>query len=256
MDEPVRTAGRGGQRADALPAVYRLTRSLASVARSPTMIRRPFSVAVLAWAMTSLTCQPPVMSSPTQPTLARWWLSALLVPPSVTAASCAHDHPWSSVGQTNARVRRPAGSPSPASSAPRVHLSRRSDSVRRDGLRPSCPGGRTSIDGTATHRPATDPSWSCPAEACRRGPLVSTGSTWRTRLPPGPGRFAVAARQTAGGRRGGLARAGRPLGAFRGILHRHHTTEDDVLWPQLLALVDATGAAGRGARGHGGRARA
>jgi hemerythrin-like domain-containing protein len=28
---------------------------------------------------------------------------------------------------------------------------------------------------------------------------------------------------------------------FSGILHHHHTTEDDVLWPQLLDLVDATG---------------
>ncbi|TFV63426.1 UNVERIFIED_ORG: hemerythrin domain-containing protein [Bacillus sp. AZ43] len=28
---------------------------------------------------------------------------------------------------------------------------------------------------------------------------------------------------------------------FSGILHHHHTTEDDVLWPQLLDLVDAAG---------------
>ena len=28
---------------------------------------------------------------------------------------------------------------------------------------------------------------------------------------------------------------------FSGILHHHHTTEDDVLWPQLFELVDATG---------------
>jgi iron-sulfur cluster repair protein YtfE (RIC family) len=54
-------------------------------------------------------------------------------------------------------------------------------------------------------------------------------------------RFAVAARET-------------PLEAtdvwralavrweqFSGILHHHHTTEDDVLWPQLLEIVDAAG---------------
>jgi hypothetical protein len=54
-------------------------------------------------------------------------------------------------------------------------------------------------------------------------------------------RFAVAARRT-------------PLGAtdvwhalavrweqFSGILHHHHTTEDDVLWPQLLDIVDGAG---------------
>jgi hypothetical protein len=54
-------------------------------------------------------------------------------------------------------------------------------------------------------------------------------------------RFAVAARET-------------PLEAtdvwralavrweqFSGILHHHHTTEDDVLWPQLLDVVDAAG---------------
>jgi iron-sulfur cluster repair protein YtfE (RIC family) len=54
-------------------------------------------------------------------------------------------------------------------------------------------------------------------------------------------RFAVAARET-------------PLDAtevwralavrweqFSGILHHHHTTEDDVLWPQLLETVDAAG---------------
>lgn len=28
---------------------------------------------------------------------------------------------------------------------------------------------------------------------------------------------------------------------FSYVLHHHHTTEDDVLWPQLLALVDAEG---------------
>ena len=28
---------------------------------------------------------------------------------------------------------------------------------------------------------------------------------------------------------------------FSGVLHHHHTTEDDVLWPQLLEIVDATG---------------
>jgi Hemerythrin HHE cation binding domain len=28
---------------------------------------------------------------------------------------------------------------------------------------------------------------------------------------------------------------------FSGILHHHHTTEDDVLWPQLLVQVDAAG---------------
>jgi hemerythrin-like domain-containing protein len=28
---------------------------------------------------------------------------------------------------------------------------------------------------------------------------------------------------------------------FSGILHHHHTTEDDVLWPQLLDIVDAAG---------------
>jgi hemerythrin-like domain-containing protein len=28
---------------------------------------------------------------------------------------------------------------------------------------------------------------------------------------------------------------------FSEILHHHHTTEDDVLWPQLLAVVDAAG---------------
>ena len=59
-------------------------------------------------------------------------------------------------------------------------------------------------------------------------------------------RFAVAARQTPVED----VEVWRALAVrweqFGSILHHHHTTEDDVLWPQLLEIVDARGdAAGR-----------
>ena len=54
-------------------------------------------------------------------------------------------------------------------------------------------------------------------------------------------RFAVAARETPleAGSSGARWRSDGRSSA--GILHHHHTTEDDVLWPQLLEIVDAAG---------------
>ena len=101
---------------------------------------------------------------------------------------------------------------------------------------------------STTTRPATGHLMNLPGQAhVAEGPLDLNGMymahhAFRRDL----GRFAVAARET-------------PLDAtevwhalavrweqFSGILHHHHTTEDDVLWPQLLEIVDAAGdAAGR-----------
>jgi iron-sulfur cluster repair protein YtfE (RIC family) len=96
---------------------------------------------------------------------------------------------------------------------------------------------------STTTRPATGHLMSLPGQAhVAEGPLDLNGMylahhAFRRDLA----RFAVAARET-------------PLDAvdvwralavrwerFGGILHHHHTTEDDVLWPQLLEIVDAVG---------------
>jgi iron-sulfur cluster repair protein YtfE (RIC family) len=96
---------------------------------------------------------------------------------------------------------------------------------------------------STTTRPVTGCLMSLPGQAhVAEGPLDLNGMymahhAFRRDLA----RFAVAARET-------------PLDAvdvwralavrweqFSGILHHHHTTEDDVLWPQLLDIVDAAG---------------
>lgn len=101
---------------------------------------------------------------------------------------------------------------------------------------------------TTTSRPATGHLLDLPGQAhVAEGPLDLNGMymahhAFRRDLA----RFAVAARQTP------LedAEVWRALAVrwaqFSGILHHHHTTEDDALWPQLLEIVDARGdAAGR-----------
>src|SRR5688572_20199129 len=54
-------------------------------------------------------------------------------------------------------------------------------------------------------------------------------------------RFAVAARQTPVDASDIWRALAIRWEQFSGILHHHHTTEDDVLWPQLLEIVDAAG---------------
>ena len=53
--------------------------------------------------------------------------------------------------------------------------------------------------------------------------------------------FAVAARETPLDARDVWRALAVRWELFSGILHHHHTTEDDVLWPQLLDIVDAAG---------------
>jgi iron-sulfur cluster repair protein YtfE (RIC family) len=94
-----------------------------------------------------------------------------------------------------------------------------------------------------THRPATGHLMDLPGQAhVAEGPLDLNGMylahhAFRRDL----GRFAAAARQTPVED----AEVWRALAVrweqFSGILHHHHTTEDDVLWPQLLATVDVIG---------------
>lgn len=96
---------------------------------------------------------------------------------------------------------------------------------------------------TTTHRPATGRLMDLPGQAhVAEGPLDLNGMymahhAFRRDLV----RFAAAARRTPVGD----ADVWRALAVrweqFSGILHHHHTTEDDVLWPQLLETVDATG---------------
>jgi hemerythrin-like domain-containing protein len=96
---------------------------------------------------------------------------------------------------------------------------------------------------TATRRPATRPQIELSGQRhVAEGPLDLTGMymahhAFRRDLA----RFAVAARQTPVDD----AEVWRALAfrweQFSGILHHHHTTEDDVLWPQLLVIVDAIG---------------
>ena len=54
-------------------------------------------------------------------------------------------------------------------------------------------------------------------------------------------RFAVAARETPVDATDVWRALAVRWEEFSGILHHHHTTEDDVLWPQLLDTVDASG---------------
>ncbi len=96
---------------------------------------------------------------------------------------------------------------------------------------------------TTTHRPATGRLMDLPGQThVAEGPLDLNGMymahhAFRRDLV----RFAAAARQTPVEE----ADVWRALAVrweqFSGILHHHHTTEDDVLWPQLLDVVDATG---------------
>jgi iron-sulfur cluster repair protein YtfE (RIC family) len=96
---------------------------------------------------------------------------------------------------------------------------------------------------TTTTRPATGHLMDLPGQQhVAEGPLDLNGMymahhAFRRDLR----RFAVAARQTPVED----AEAWRALAVrweqFSGILHHHHTTEDDVLWPQLLEIVDADG---------------
>ena len=98
---------------------------------------------------------------------------------------------------------------------------------------------------TTTTRPTTGHLMSLPGQQhVAEGPLDLNGMymahhAFRRDLA----RFAVAARQTP------LEDADvwRALAVrweqFGAILHHHHTTEDDVLWPQLLEIVDAEGRA-------------
>ena len=96
---------------------------------------------------------------------------------------------------------------------------------------------------TATHRPATRSQMELPGQRhVAEGPLDLTGMymahhAFRRDLA----RFAVAARQTPVDD----VEVWRALAVrweqFGKVLHHHHTTEDDVLWPQLLDIVDAAG---------------
>jgi iron-sulfur cluster repair protein YtfE (RIC family) len=98
---------------------------------------------------------------------------------------------------------------------------------------------------TTTSRPATGHLLDLPGQAhVAEGPLDLNGMymahhAFRRDLV----RFALAARRTP------LedAEVWRALAVrwaqFSGILHHHHTTEDDVLWPQLLEIADAEGRA-------------
>jgi iron-sulfur cluster repair protein YtfE (RIC family) len=98
---------------------------------------------------------------------------------------------------------------------------------------------------TTTSRPATGRLLDLPGQAhVAEGPLDLNGMymahhAFRRDLA----RFALAARQTPLEH----AEVWRALavrwGQFSGILHHHHTTEDDVLWPQLLEVADADGRA-------------
>ena len=94
-----------------------------------------------------------------------------------------------------------------------------------------------------TTQPVTGHPMSLPGQAhVAEGPLDLTGMylahhAFRRDLA----RFAVAARETPVD----AADVWRALAVrweqFSRILHHHHTTEDDVLWPQLLDVVDAAG---------------
>jgi hemerythrin-like domain-containing protein len=96
---------------------------------------------------------------------------------------------------------------------------------------------------STTTRPATGRLMDLPGQThVAEGPLDLNGMymahhAFRRDLA----RFAVAARETPVD----AADVWRALAVrweqFSGILHHHHTTEDDVLWPQLLEIVDAAG---------------
>ena len=96
---------------------------------------------------------------------------------------------------------------------------------------------------TTTTRPATGHLMDLPGQQhVAEGPLDLNGMymahhAFRRDLA----RFAVAARQTPVEE----IEVWRALAVrweqFGSILHHHHTTEDDVLWPQLLDIVDARG---------------
>jgi iron-sulfur cluster repair protein YtfE (RIC family) len=101
---------------------------------------------------------------------------------------------------------------------------------------------------TTTTPPATLRLMNLPGQAhVAEGPLDLNGMylahhAFRRDL----GRFAVAARETPLDATGVWRALAVRWEQFSGILHHHHTTEDDVLWPQLLEIVDAAGdASGR-----------
>jgi hemerythrin-like domain-containing protein len=96
---------------------------------------------------------------------------------------------------------------------------------------------------TTTTRPASVRLMDLPGQAhVAAGPLDLNGMylahhAFRRDLA----RFAVAARRTPVDASDVWRALAIRWEQFSGILHHHHTTEDDVLWPQLLEIVDAAG---------------
>jgi hypothetical protein len=96
---------------------------------------------------------------------------------------------------------------------------------------------------TATHRPTPRHQLNLPGQAhLATGPLDLNGMymahhAFRRDLA----RFALAPRRTPVEARDVWRALAVRWEQFAGILHHHHTTEDAVLWPQLLEIVDATG---------------
>ena len=96
---------------------------------------------------------------------------------------------------------------------------------------------------TATHRPTSRHPLNLPGQAhLATGPLDLNGMylahhAFRRDLA----RFALAVRQTPVEAKDVWRALAVRWEQFAGILHHHHTTEDDVLWPQLLDVADAEG---------------
>jgi hemerythrin-like domain-containing protein len=96
---------------------------------------------------------------------------------------------------------------------------------------------------STTTRPATGRLIDLPGQAhVAEGPLDLNGMylahhAFRRDLA----RFAVAARETPVDATDVWHALAVRWEQFSGILHHHHTTEDDVLWPQLLEIVGAAG---------------
>jgi iron-sulfur cluster repair protein YtfE (RIC family) len=101
------------------------------------------------------------------------------------------------------------------------------------------------MSATTTTRPATGHLMSLPGQQhVAEGPLDLNGMymahhAFRRDLA----RFAVAARQTPVDDAGVWRALAVRWEQFGSILHHHHATEDDVLWPQLLEIADADGRA-------------
>jgi hemerythrin-like domain-containing protein len=96
---------------------------------------------------------------------------------------------------------------------------------------------------STTTRPAAGRLMDLPGQAhVAEGPLDLNGMylahhAFRRDLA----RFAIAARKTPVDATDVWRALAVRWEQFSGILHHHHTTEDDVLWPQLLEIVDAAG---------------